>query len=143
MAGLKATGWHEEGPSVKPRDARSDQPIRDPLGQAHGSETCGALPRIGAADGPTEQRQLLFRTSGLAVDLEITSLGETRLVAGRLTPRQSAVVDIRHATGTITIETDGLGRFSTEAIPLGQVRLRCRLGTGQGRACVITGWLAV
>src|SRR5580658_3148691 len=109
MAGLKATGWHEEGPSVNPRDARPDEPIRDPLGQAHGSETCGALPRIGAADGPTERRQLLFRTSGLVVDLEITSLGETWLVAGRLIPRQSAVVDIRHAAGTITIETDGLG----------------------------------
>jgi hypothetical protein len=143
MAGLKATGRHEEGPSVNPGDARPDEPVRDPLGQAHGSETCGALPRIGAADGPTERRQLLFRTSGLAVDLEITSLGETWLVAGRLMPRQSAVVDIRHAAGTITIETDGLGRFSTEAIPLGQARLRCRLGAGQGRACVITGWLAV
>jgi hypothetical protein len=142
MAGLKATGWHEEGPSVNPRDARSDAPLRDLLGQAHGSETCGALPRTGAADGPTERRQLLFRTSGLAVDLEITSLGETWLVAGRLIPRQSAVVDIRHAEGTVTIETDGLGRFSTEAVPPGQARLRCRLGAGQGGACVITGWVA-
>lgn len=94
-------------------------------------------------EGPTERRKLLFRTSGLAVDLEITSLGETWLVAGRLIPRQSAMVDIRHAEGTVTIETDGLGRFSTEAVPHGQARLRCRLGAGQGRACVITGWVAL
>jgi hypothetical protein len=133
---------NEEGPSVNPRDARPGAPIRDPLGQAYGSETCGALPQADAADGPTERRKLLFRTSGLAVDLEITSLGETWLVAGRLIPRQSALVDIRHAEGTVTIETDGRGQFSTEAVPPGQARLRCRLGAGQGRACVITGWVA-
>jgi hypothetical protein len=143
MAGLTATGWHEEGPSVNPRDARLGAPIREPLGQTHGAEASGARPQVGAADGPTERRQLLFRTSGLAVDLEITSHGATWLVAGQLIPRQSAVVDIRHAEGTITIETDGLGRFSIEAVPLGQARLRCRLGAGQGRACVITGWIAV
>ncbi|MGH3154391.1 MAG: hypothetical protein ACRDOB_27210 [Streptosporangiaceae bacterium] len=115
--------------------------VKAAVADDHGSEACGALPRAGAAGGPTERRQLLFRTSGLTVDLEIASTGETRRVAGRLIPRQSAVVDIRHAEGTITIETDAVGRFSTEAVPPGQARLRCRLGAGQGRACVITGWL--
>ncbi len=128
---------------MNPGHGRLDEPIRDSPGPVQGPESCRALPRVGAADGPTERRKLLFRTSGLAVDLEITSLGETWLVAGRLIPRQSAVVDIRHAEGTVTIETDRLGRFSTEAVPPGQARLRCRLGAGQGRACVITGWVAL
>ncbi len=136
---------------MNPGDARPGERVRDPLGQAPGPETCAALPQASSAlpqastaGGRTEQRRRLsFRTSGLAVELEITGLGETRRIAGRLIPRQSAVVDIRHPGGTITIETDGLGRFSTEAVPPGPARLRCRLGAGQGRACVITGWVAL
>ena len=136
---------------MNPGDARPGERVRDPQGQAPGPERCAALPQASAAlpqastvGGRTEQRRRLsFRTSGLAVELEITGLGETRRIAGRLIPRQSAVVDIRHAGGTITIETDGLGRFSTEAVRPGPARLRCRLGAGQGRACVITGWVAL
>jgi len=128
---------------VNPGDARPGERVRDPQGQAHGPEKCAALPQASTAGGRTEQRRLSFRTSGLAVELEITGLGETRRIAGRLIPRQPAVVDIRHPGGTITIETDGLGRFSTEAVPPGPARLRCRLGAGQGRACVITGWVAL
>lgn len=129
---------------MNPGDARPGERVRDPQGQAHGPEKCAALPQASTAGGRTEQqRRLSFRTSGLAVELEITGLGETRRIAGRLIPRQSAVVDIRHPGGTITIETDGLGRFSTEAVPPGPARLRCRLSAGQGRACVITGWVAL
>lgn len=131
---------------MNPGDARPGERVRDPQGQGHGPEKCAALPQASTAGDRTEQRrQLSFRTSGLAVELEITGLGETRRIAGRLIPRQPAVVDIRHAGGTITIETDGLGRFSTEAVTPGPARLRCRLGAGQGagqgRACVITGWV--
>jgi hypothetical protein len=41
----------------------------------------------------------------------------------------------------ITVEADVLGRFSAEAVPLGQISLRCRLGTEQSP--VATGWITL
>ena len=67
---------------MNPGDARPGERVRDPLGQAHGPAKCAALPQASAPGGRTEQRQLAFRTSGLAVELEITGLGETLRVAG-------------------------------------------------------------
>lgn len=97
----------------------------------------------GTETSRTEQRQLFFRTSGLAVELEITGLGGTRQVAGQLIPRQAAVVDIRHPEGTITVEADALGHFSAAAVPAGRASLRCHLGTGRARGCVVTGWVPI
>src|ERR1700689_2533649 len=82
-----------------------------------------------AAHGSPERRELSFRTSGLSVQLEISGAADSRRVTGQLIPRQSAVVDIRHSAGMITVEADTLGRFSAESIPPGTVSLRCRLGT--------------
>jgi hypothetical protein len=80
------------------------------------------------------RRQLSFRTSGLVVDLELTGSGESRRLTGQLIPGQSGVVEIR---GVITVEADAGGRFSIDAVPPGQVSLRCRLGT------IATGWVAI
>ncbi len=96
-----------------------------------------------AGISPTERRQLFFRTSGLAVELEITDRSDTRQVTGQLIPRQAAVVDIRHPGGTITVAADAAGRFSAASVPAGPASLRCHLGTGHGHTCVITGWLTV
>ncbi len=91
-----------------------------------------------ATHGSPERRELSFRTSGLSIQLEISGTAESRLLAGQLIPRQSAVVDIRHSAGTITVEADTLGRFSAEPIPPGAVSLRCRLGTP-----ISTGWVTL
>ena len=57
-------------------------------------------------------------------------------------PRQAAMVGIRHAEGVTTVEAGVLGRFSAEIVPLGQISLRCRLGTETDQSPVVTGWIA-
>jgi hypothetical protein len=98
-----------------------------------------ARPAEVARGGAPERRQLLFRTSGLSVELEIAGTGPSRLLAGQLIPRQSAVVEIRHGEGVISVEADALGRFRVDAVPAGPLSLRCRLGAGP----VLTGWISV
>lgn len=90
-----------------------------------------------ATSGSPERRELSFRTSGLSIQLEISGTTDSRRLTGQLIPRQSAVVDIRHSAGVITVEADALGRFSAECIPSGTVSMRCRLSTP-----ISTGWIA-
>jgi hypothetical protein len=99
------------------------------------------VPPGSAVRGGPEWRQLSFRASGLTIELEITGSGDYRRLIGQLIPRQSAVVDVRHGHGVITVEADPLGRFSAEEVPFGQVSLRCRLGSDQ--APVVTGWISL
>jgi hypothetical protein len=96
-----------------------------------------------AAGGSPQWRQLSFRASGLSIELEITHTGPSRRLTGQLIPRQPAVVDIRHGEGVISVEADTIGHFSADAVPVGPVSLRCRLGPGTGRASVRTGWVSV
>jgi hypothetical protein len=95
-----------------------------------------------AAGGAPQRRRLSFRASGLSIELEMTPTGPYQRLTGQLIPRQSAVVDIRHGEGVISVEADTIGRFSAEAVPVGPVSLRCRLGPGTGRASVRTGWVS-
>jgi hypothetical protein len=99
------------------------------------------VPPGSAARGGPEWRRLSFRASGLTIELEITGSGNVRRLIGQLIPRQSAVVDIRHGHGVITVEADTLGRFSAEEVPFGQISLRCRLGSDQ--APIVTGWISL
>ena len=100
-----------------------------------------ALPSASEVRGGPEWRKLSFRASGLTIELEITGSGEYRRLLGQLIPRQSALVDIRHGQGVITVEADTLGRFSADEVPFGQISLRCRLGSDQSP--VITGWITL
>ena len=100
-----------------------------------------ALPSASEVRGGPEWRKLSFRASGLIIELEITGSGEYRRLMGQLIPRQSAVVDIRHGQGVITVEADSLGRFSADEVPFGQIGLRCRLGSDQSP--VVTGWITL
>jgi hypothetical protein len=93
----------------------------------------------GTAEPSPEWRHLSFRTSGLTVELEITGTGTDRKLTGQLIPRQRAAVDIRHPGGVITVEAGVLGQFSAEAVPLGQISLRCHLGHSD----VVTGWITI
>ena len=97
-------------------------------------------PGVPDHDGSPPRQRLSFRTSGLAVDLEITGTGESRRLTGQLVPGQAAVVEIR---GIITVEADARGRFSTDALPPGQVSLRCRLGSESDRHRLATGWVTL
>jgi hypothetical protein len=99
------------------------------------------IPPGSAVRGGPEWRQLSFRASGLTIELEISGSGDYRRLTGQLIPRQSAVVDVRHGHGVMTVEADSLGRFSAEEVPFGQVSLRCRLGSDQ--APVVTGWISL
>lgn len=63
--------------------------------------------------------------------------GDYRRLTGQLIPRQSAVVDIRHGQGVITVKADTLGRFSADEVPFGRISLHCRLGSDQSP--VVTG----
>jgi len=101
------------------------------------------VPDAAAVRGGPEWRQLSFRASGLTIELEITGSGDYRRLMGQLIPRQSAVVDIRHAHGVITVEADSLGRFSADEVPFGQISLRCRLGSQKDQSPVVTGWISL
>jgi hypothetical protein len=99
----------------------------------------------GGADGTGQggaagRRRVSFRTSGLVIELEITGSGESRQIAGRLIPAQAGAVEIR---GVVTVEADARGRFTAEAVPSGQVSVRCRLGTEADRARIATGWVVL
>ncbi len=118
---------------LNPRDARP-------------AEIAGGTPSQAGASavrGSPEWHQLSFPASGLTIELEITGSGDERRLMGQLIPRQPAVVDIRHADGVITVEADELGRFSAEAVPLGQISLRGRLGPVTDQSPVVTGWITV
>jgi hypothetical protein len=114
---------------VNPRDARPAERI--PHADAP------------AAVGSPECRRLSFRASGLSIELEITSTEHARRLAGQLIPRQSALVDIRHAECVTSVEADTLGRFTADVVPLGSISLRCRLGADTGHASVVTGWTSL
>jgi len=124
---------------VNPHDARPAELVSDASPVPDVSLVRGAS----ALRGGPEWRQLSFRASGLTIELEITGSGEYRQLMGQLIPRQSAVVDIRHGQGVITVEADSLGRFSADDVPLGQISLRCRLGTDKDQSPVVTGWITL
>jgi hypothetical protein len=133
---------------VNSHDARPAEMVSDALSPAEAvpSEAPPAVPlraEAGMVRGAPEWRQLSFRTSGLTIELEITGAGEDRRLMGQLIPRQPAVVDVRHPGGVISVEADTLGRFSAEAVPLGQVSLRCRLGPETDQSSVVTGWISI
>lgn len=87
-----------------------------------------------------ERQRVVFRSSGLVIEIEIGGSGESRRVAGRLIPAQAGVVEIR---GVVTAEADAQGLFAAEVVPAGQVSVRCRLGTEESGARVTTGWVVL
>ena len=129
---------------MNPDDARPGGLMADANVPADAAGQGGAAEQGGAdvmgLGGAVERRRVSFRTSGLVIELEITGSGESRQMAGRLIPAQSGVVEIR---GVIAVETDARGRFTADAVPPGQVSVRCRLGTDADRARVATGWVAL
>jgi hypothetical protein len=112
-------------------------PARVSSGNRIGESLCGPDGERTIVN-PDDARRVSFRTSGLVIELEITGSGESRQMAGRLIPAQPGVVEIR---GVVAVEADARGRFTAEAVPPGQVSVRCRLGTDADRARIATGWV--
>ena len=90
--------------------------------------------------GVAEPRRVVFRSSGLVIEIEVSGSGESRRLAGRLIPAQAGVVEIR---GVVTAEADARGRFAAEVVPAGQVSVRCQLGTEESGVRVTTGWVVL
>jgi hypothetical protein len=124
---------------VYSHDARPADLIPDPDPLTADADPAPVDAALAAAAAVSEGR-LTFRARGLAVEVEITGSGDAWRLTGQLTPRQSARVDVR---GVITVEADELGRFSADALPPGQLSLRCHLGTEAGRPQVTIGWVAL
>ena len=91
----------------------------------------------------SEWRRLSFRASGLVIELQISTTGDSRRLVGNLIPRQSAIVEIRHESETTTVNADTLGRFTADSIPGGKVSIRCRLGPDMDYLSIVTGWIHI
>ena len=86
-------------------------------------------------------RQLTFSTPG--VEIELVVLSETsRRIVGQLVPPQQAEITLQHESGSRTVTTDGLGRFTIHDVPAGAVRLTCRLEDESG-AIIQTEWTLI
>jgi hypothetical protein len=92
--------------------------------------------------GSLRQRQLMFKSTELSVDIEVACIGQCRRILGQLVPRQVASIDIRHAGGVTSVKTDELGCFTADHLPSGPMSLRCRVGPTHTRI-VDTSWIAL
>jgi hypothetical protein len=86
-------------------------------------------------------RQMTFRTPGVEIELVVVSETSRRLV-GQLVPPQAAEIELHHEEGTRTVQSDNLGRFAFQDIPVGSVRLTCRLA-GDLEAVIQTEWIII
>jgi hypothetical protein len=86
-------------------------------------------------------RQLTFEAPGLNIEVEVSADGTRRQLVGQLTPSQLARIDIRHAGGITTVDTDDLGRFRADAISAGPVSLRCHPTAPLSATPFVTEWV--
>ncbi len=84
-------------------------------------------------------RQMTFRTPGVEIELVVVSETSRRLV-GQLVPPQAAEIELHHEDETRTVQSDNLGRFTFHDVPVGSVRLTCKL---EGEATVQTEWIII
>jgi hypothetical protein len=99
------------------------------------------LAGVRGQDGP---RALTFEASGLTIEVEVVSIGESRRLVGQIVPPQAATVELRHGGGQETVEADQLGRFSVRGFRGGPVSLRCRLRPEDAEPRVVeTDWVVV
>jgi hypothetical protein len=91
--------------------------------------------------GGAPGRQLTFEGPGLTVEIEVAP-GGGRLV-GQLVPPQAARIEVRHLGGSLSVESDELGRFSAERISPGPVSLRCRACDPAAWPPTATDWVAI
>jgi hypothetical protein len=84
--------------------------------------------------GELSDRLVSFATPELNVDVDLHANGAS--VVGAITPAMAVDVDLEMSQGTITTQSDELGRFRFEA-PTGRCRLRIHTPGG----AVVTPWI--
>ncbi len=84
-------------------------------------------------------RLLAFAAArGLRLELEVLPEGDTRRLVGELSPGLAARITVEHPGGSVTEDTDELGRFLVTGVPGGWLRIRC---TPQRGTAFLTPWL--
>ena len=90
---------------------------------------------VGAVRGPADTRLLVFEAASLTVDLQVTPRGDRRHLVGQVTPA-AGPASVDTPGGVRPLELDSYGRFVSDEVPAGPVRLH--FGT-DGRP-VATAW---
>ena len=90
----------------------------------------------GVRSGAEGARRLTFESGSLTVEVDV----EHGRIVGQLVPPQSGAVEVRHAAGSMTVQADGIGRFSCNDVPRGPVSLRC---TTSNATAIVTDWLVL
>jgi hypothetical protein len=98
------------------------------------AETAGFSPRL-----------LSFEADGVALELEISTerpagAGVHRHLLGLLVPPGPARIEVRQASGSVSVEADDEGRFAVTDLESGPFRLTCRR---PDEAPVSTPWLTL
>ncbi|HEX9855342.1 MAG TPA: hypothetical protein VGC47_08515 [Acidimicrobiia bacterium] len=83
-------------------------------------------------------RQVTFRAPGIEIEVAVVAEGARRII-GQLVPPQRASVELRFQSDSVTTESDDLGRFTFDEVPIGPISLRCTLGDGE--SVVQTDWM--
>ncbi|MGH9277654.1 MAG: hypothetical protein ACRD12_06050 [Acidimicrobiales bacterium] len=97
----------------------------------------------GVRTGEPTARLLTFESPRLSVEVQaFEAESDGPSLQGQLVPPQPGRVEVRHAGGTVTAETDALGRFAISGLSRGPMRLRCE-GLGEPQSVVVTDWILV
>jgi hypothetical protein len=97
------------------------------------------LAGVRGTDGP---RLLTFEAPSATVVVEVTAMGRLRRLLGQVVEPRRAAIEVRHADGSFTVESDDLGRFSADTVPAGPVSLACRFSDAPATP-VVTTWVTV
>ena len=98
---------------------------------------------VRAADAP---RLVTFTAGAISLVIEIVAplarTGEVaRRLIGQIVGAQPAEVEVRHADGSLTVQTDDYGRFRAAPVPPGPISLAVRFA-GR-RPPLVTSWVTV
>ena len=96
---------------------------------------------VRAADAP---RLVTFTAGAISLVVEIAAprAGElARRLIGQLVGAPPAEVEVRHAGGSLTVQTDDYGRFRAAPVPPGPISLALRFA-GRRRP-LVTSWVTV
>ena len=89
--------------------------------------------------GVAAPRMLTFEAARLTLEVEAVAEGPERRLLGQLVPPQPGRIEVRHRGGSLTVEADGMGRFTAAGLRSGPVSLRCD-PAGAGVGPVYTDW---
>jgi hypothetical protein len=87
----------------------------------------------------SQSRLLTFEAHTLTVDVEVAATGASPRLVGQIHPGQPAEIEIRGRDHLATVTTDALGRFTSDQVHGGLLRLRCRTA----QETVVTDWVSI